>query len=142
LAQIGPPPPASHGPLTAYPGQLFTGHIVLCKDATSPPRRGDPSYNFTIVSSGTIAGDVVQTAAAIAPDQCRIAFSRTAFSNVTMTLTITESVGPFGFIVHSIARTQFGTTTVFAGPNPTVTVQANSSHGGVVIYKNILSLGG
>ena len=126
----------THGPLTTYPGQAIGGHVILCKDASSPPRRGDSPYNFTIISSGTIAGDVAQTDAQLLPGQCRIVFSRTAFSNVTVTLTITEFVGPFGFIVHSITRTQFGNTAVFAGPSPTISVQANSSHGGVVTFTN------
>jgi len=75
--------------------------------------------------------------ATLSPGQCRIVFARTAFSNITATLQITE-VAAGGTIVHSITRTQFGTTTVFTGPNPTVTVSANSSHGGVVTYKNIV----
>ena len=123
---------ASHGPLTAYPGTPVTGHIKLCKDASSPAG----TYGFTISSSGTIAGDVVQSAALLTPGQCRIVFSRTAFSNHPVTLTITEIEGD-GFTVHNITRTQFGTTTVFSGPAATITVQANSSHGGVVTYENI-----
>lgn len=125
--------PATHGPLTFYPGSPVTGHIILCKDASSPAG----TYGYSIVTTGTIAGDVAQTNAVLNPGQCRIVFSRTAFSNVTVTQTITE-VPAAGTVVHSITRTQFGTTTVFAGPNPTVTVQANSSHGGVVTYKNIV----
>ncbi|MEP6905726.1 MAG: hypothetical protein ABI875_06550, partial [Gemmatimonadales bacterium] len=75
-------------------------------------------------------------AATLSPGQCRIVFSRTAFSLAMVTLQITE-VAAGGTVVHTITRTQFGTTTVFSGPSPTITIQANSSHAGVVTYKNI-----
>jgi hypothetical protein len=122
----------SHGLLTTYPATPITSHVILCKDASSPAG----SYGFAITASGIISGDNVQVSATLSPGQCRIVFSRTAFSNVTATLQITE-VAPGGTVVQSITRTQLGTTTVFAGPSPTVTVQSNSSHGGVVTYKNI-----
>jgi len=124
--------PGTHGPLTFYPGSPVTSHIILCKDASSPAG----SYGYSILTTGTVAGDVAQTNAVLNPGQCRITFSRTAFSNATVTQTITE-VPASGTVVHSITRTQFGTTSVFSGPNPTVSVSANSSHGGVVTYKNI-----
>jgi len=123
----------SHGILTTYPASPITSHVILCKDASSPAG----SYGYAITASGVLAGDNVQVSATLSPGQCRIVFARTAFSNITATLQITE-VAAGGTIVHSITRTQFGTTTVFTGPNPTVTVSANSSHGGVVTYKNIV----
>jgi hypothetical protein len=125
----------AHGLLTTYPATPITSHIILCKDAASPAG----SYGFAITASGIIGGDNVQVSATLSPGQCRIVFSRTAFSNITATLQITE-VAPGGTVVQSITRTQLGTTTVFSGPSPTVTVSANSSHGGVVTYKNIVSV--
>jgi hypothetical protein len=123
----------THGPLTTYPGQLFGGHVMLCKNANSPAG----TYTYIIGSSGTIAGDVVQTNASLNPGQCRIIFSRIAASNVTVTLTVTENAGA-GFIVNSITRTQLGgAPTVIAGPSPTTTVQVNSSHGAVLTYNNV-----
>ena len=127
-------PEASHGPMTPYPGTPSFGHIKLCKDASSPPG----IYYFDIGSSGTIAGDVVQDGASLAPGQCRIIFSRTAASNVVVFLTVTELASP-GTIVDTITRTNFGGSTVFAGPNPTITAQTNSGGGAVLTYKNKLA---
>ena len=124
-----------HGPLTTYPGTPITSHIILCKDASSPAG----SYGYAITASGVIGGDDVQNAATLSPGQCRIVFSRRAFSNITAVLQITE-VAAGGTVVHTITRTQFGATAVFSGPSPTITVSANSSHGGVVTYKNIVSV--
>ena len=124
----------AHGLLTTYPATPITSHVILCKDASSPAG----SYGFAITASGIISGDNVQVSATLSPGQCRIVFGRTAFSNITATLQITE-VAPGGTVVQSITRTQLGVTTVFSGPSPTVTVSANSSHGGVVTYKNIAS---
>lgn len=127
-----------HGPLTTYPGQLFGGHIILCKNASSPAG----TYTYTIASSGTIAGDVVQTSASLTPGQCRIIFSRIAASLVTVTLTVTETAGA-GFIVHNITRQQLGgAPQTVAGPSPTITVQANSAHGAVLTYTNIAAPAG
>lgn len=127
-----------HGPLTAYPGQLFGGHIILCKNASSPAG----TYTYTIGSSGTVAGDVVQTSASLNPGQCRIVFSRIVASNATVTLTVTETAGA-GFIVHNITRQQLGgAPQLFAGPSPTITVQANSAHGAVLTYTNIAAPAG
>jgi len=127
-----------HGSLTTYPGQLFGGHIMLCKNASSPAG----TYNFVIGSSGTVAGDVVQTSASLTPGQCRIIFSRIVASNVTVTLTVTETAGA-GFIVHNITRQQLGgAAQLFAGPSPTITVQANSAHGAVLTYNNIAAPAG
>jgi len=122
----------SHGILTPYPASPITSHVILCKDAASPPG----SYGYAITASGIIAGDNVQVSATLNPGQCRIVFARTAFSNVTATLQITE-VAAGGTVVQSITRTQFGSTATFSGPSPTITVSANSSHGGVVTYLNV-----
>ncbi|HEY4955784.1 MAG TPA: hypothetical protein VII02_12955 [Gemmatimonadaceae bacterium] len=123
----------THGPLTTYPGQAIGGHIMLCKNSNSPAG----TYTYIIGASGVIAGDVVQTNASLNPGQCRIIFSRTAASNVTVTLTVTENAGA-GFIVGSITRTQLGgAPTVIAGPSPTTTVQVNSAHGAVLTYNNV-----
>jgi hypothetical protein len=122
----------SHGPLTTYPGVVFTSHVTLCKDASSPAG----TYNFTITAIGTVAGDVLQSGAQLNPGQCRIVFSRTAFSLVFATLTITEQ-GSQGTVVHSITKKTLVGTTVLAGPNPTTMTSVNSDHGTVVTYKNI-----
>lgn len=123
--------PQQHGPMTAYPGTPSFGHIKLCKDASSPPG----VYYFNIDWNGAIAGDVVQDAASLAPGQCRIIFSRTAASNVVVFLTVTEQPSP-GTIVDNITRTNFGGSTVFAGPNATIMAQTNSGGGAVLTYKN------
>ena len=122
----------SHGPLTAYPGTVFTSHVTLCKDASSPAG----SYNFTISAVGTVAGDVVQSAAQLSPGQCRIVFSRTAFSLAFATLTITEQPSNTT-VVHTITKRTLTGTTVLNGPNPTTMTSVNSDHGTVVTYKNI-----
>jgi len=123
----------THGPLTTYPGQAIGGHVMLCKNANSPAG----TYTFIIGASGTVAGDVVQTNASLTPGQCRIIFSRTAASNATVTLTVTENVGA-GFVVGGITRQQLGgAQTLIAGPSPTTTVQVNSSHGAVLTYHNV-----
>lgn len=134
----GPPPPVSHGPLVPYPGKIFSGHTELCKAGTSPPG----TYTFVISASGTVAGDVAQTSASLTPGQCRIIFSRTAASNATVTLTVTENAGA-GFVVHEIIRQQLGgAPQTIPGPSPTTTVQVNSSHGSVLTYTNIAAPAG
>lgn len=128
----------THGPLTTYPSPLFTGHVMLCKNASSLAG----TYTYTIASSGTVAGDVVQTDASLTPGQCRIIFSRLAFSLATVSLTITETPGA-GFVVHNIVREQTGNPpATFAGPSGVITATVNSTHGAVVTYTNIAAPAG
>jgi hypothetical protein len=122
----------SHGPLTAYPSQVYRAHIILCKTANSPPDH----YTYTITSTGTIGGDIAQNSATLNAGQCRVVFVRSAQSGENVTLTITENVGP-GYVVGSITRQQLGGAPQnFSGPSPTIEVQANSDFGAVVTYSN------
>jgi hypothetical protein len=127
----------SHGPLTAYPSQVYRGHIILCKSAASPPDH----YTYTITATGTIGGDITQNTALLNAGQCRVVFVRSVESVGNVTLTITENVGSV-YAVGSITRQQLGGGPQnFPGPSPTIEVQANSDFGAVVTYNNVHSGG-
>jgi hypothetical protein len=123
----------SHGPLTTYPGQAFPGHVVLCKNVSSPPGH----YTYTIsATQGTVAGDVVQPTATLSPGQCRVIFQRPNPSATLVHLSITETPVA-GTGVGSITRQELGGgPQVLPGPSANTIVRANSTFGAVVTYNN------
>jgi hypothetical protein len=123
----------SHGPLTTYPGQAYPGHVVLCKNVSSPPGH----YTYTInATQGTVAGDVVQPTATLSPGQCRVIFQRPNPSATLVHLSITETPVA-GTTVGSITRQELGgAPQVLPGPSANTIVRANSTFGAVVTYNN------
>ena len=118
-----------------YPGTKVAGEVSVCKDASSPLGH----YHFTVSATNAQATDMVADTVTLSPGQCAVVYNRVhrvRSGGLSTQVTITEVIPPNAtFFLHHVIRDDDAQGSLNQ-PGPSVTLRANSNHGGFATFYN------